>query len=385
MNAPHHLSLRCQNGHVRRILPRLPGCAIVTILAILLWAVTAWPCATSFQRAAERVLTKSEEALIVWDEARHTEHFIREALFDTRANSFGFIVPVPGRPVLAEADDFVFYGLRDITDPERVYNAYPSFARGVELTCLPKLLTTSDDWEGAPNRNVSVLEEKRVAGLDATVLAASDVEGLTSWLSDRGFELRESLKRWIAVYVAKGWYFVAFRYQHDEAAPSGRRSGDGDGIASRAVRITFSTDNAVYPYLEPDDVPSQPGRSLTLFVLSTAATKGELADERARPWEASVSFSAPILSSSLNSEHLPGLELPARPWLSRFDDFAEKRPYSDVVFRPSASTAEVRPSSVHLFHPGPVYIPVELPFGAAGLVWWWRRGARRRARDPRRS
>src|SRR5687768_13722048 len=56
----------------------------------------------------EPVVVEGEESLIVWDEARHREHFIRRADFRNATRPFGFVVPTPGRPSLREVDDAVF-------------------------------------------------------------------------------------------------------------------------------------------------------------------------------------------------------------------------------------------------------------------------------------
>src|SRR5580658_8291337 len=41
--------------------------------------------------------------IIIWDEAHHTEHFIRNANFRSGADDFGFIAPTPAKPQLSEA------------------------------------------------------------------------------------------------------------------------------------------------------------------------------------------------------------------------------------------------------------------------------------------
>jgi hypothetical protein len=43
----------------------------------------------------QHVETRLEDAIIVWDEARHVEHCIRNAVFGTSAESFGHVGPRP--------------------------------------------------------------------------------------------------------------------------------------------------------------------------------------------------------------------------------------------------------------------------------------------------
>jgi len=61
-----------------------------------------------------------ESAIIVWDSASGTEHFIRRATFKSAAQDFGFLVPTPTKPELAEADDAAFKELARITAPKVV-------------------------------------------------------------------------------------------------------------------------------------------------------------------------------------------------------------------------------------------------------------------------
>jgi hypothetical protein len=54
------------------------------------------------------VAIEHEDALIVWDPGKGMEHFIRRARFDTTAKDFGFLVPTPSKPELAEVPDSLF-------------------------------------------------------------------------------------------------------------------------------------------------------------------------------------------------------------------------------------------------------------------------------------
>src|SRR5262245_33760455 len=65
-----------------------------------------------------RVEITDEVALIVWDEATQTEHFIRRASFRSTAADFGFLVPTPSKPDLGEADDGLFDYLATVTAPK---------------------------------------------------------------------------------------------------------------------------------------------------------------------------------------------------------------------------------------------------------------------------
>src|SRR5262249_59090346 len=87
-------------------------CLVASILTVPVRAcATAWP-------RGERVRIPTESALIIWDEKSKTQHLIRRASFETRLPYFGFLVPTPTKPVLAEVPDDLFRQLEDWTKPE---------------------------------------------------------------------------------------------------------------------------------------------------------------------------------------------------------------------------------------------------------------------------
>src|SRR4051812_28697700 len=61
-----------------------------------------------------------ESAIIIWDAAAKTEHFIRRAQFMATVKEFGFLVPTPSRPALADAPDSSFDHLATVTAPRVV-------------------------------------------------------------------------------------------------------------------------------------------------------------------------------------------------------------------------------------------------------------------------
>jgi hypothetical protein len=352
--------------------------AVVASLAAIVWPAVARPCAPA-PPANEHVHTVQEDALIVWDEARHVEHFIRTAVFDTSAKSFGFLVPTPSPPTLAEVQPEVFSALAAATKPLVEYRqAWVAEPVGCTWLAMKAGVDRDDDTASAPAARVRVLSEQHVAGLDATVLAASDTAALAEWLRSHGFAMRDALQRWLAVYVEKGWNLVAFRYERPLLAQSG--GAIAGAIQSSAVRITFAADGPVYPYLEPDDTPSVPDRELRLFVAADRRLDGSLTGSAWGRWQGSAQFAAAIETPHAVASALPGLALPERLWLHEFSDPTTKRPPLDLVFGASP-LAEVRPPPRIVIIERKFYVPYELPLVALGaFLWWWRRRAVRRSR-----
>jgi len=86
--------------------------AVLFVLAAIGAPADARACAPAAAEGA-RVDIVAEEAVIVWDPVKKREHFIRRADFRTDAAGFGFLVPTPAKPELAEASNAVFDRLRE--------------------------------------------------------------------------------------------------------------------------------------------------------------------------------------------------------------------------------------------------------------------------------
>lgn len=311
-----------------------------------------------------------EEALIVWDAASHTEHFVRRAHFESDATDFGFLVPTPSPPELAEADDSVFDRLRTTLEPE-VKSGDPTYTP--TTLCLFPFQIVLAGRGAEPSMQVAaaaplveVLSTARVAGMDATVLRASDADALTAWLDARGYATRPALTAWLAPYVARGFAITAFRYVKSDASTN--------ELGSEAVRLTFRTDTPFYPYREPSDQPESFGRTLRLFFVADSRHEGQLDD--GTPWSAHTEYAAPLPSGVLSNAVPHADATRSGLVLTSLVDTASHRAPHDSGFVPS-DAGEVRPPPTIL--PGeeiPLPIPIEL-FALGGGIWWWRH--RRRA------
>jgi hypothetical protein len=253
----------------------------------------------------------SESAIIVWDAAGKTQHFIRRARFETKAHDFGFLVPTPTRPELAESSDRAFDLLQRLT-VRRVKKKAPARSKGA-----------------VPPPRVEVLETKRVAGLDAAVLKANDAAALTAWLKKNGYPSRPAFTEWLKPYVARGWIVTAFKIV---------KGARGDQVGTRAVRMSFKTDRPFFPYREPADTGREEGRRLLrIYYVGEGRSEGVLGE--GGKWPGRVRGTRK-LSEAQQKEVLDLLKLPAatlKPgaWVTRFEDLSKTRPGNqDVYFRP---------------------------------------------------
>ena len=180
------------------------------------------------------VAIADESALIIWDSASTTEHFIRRASFTTDADDFGFLVPTPYAPTLTEVEDDLFTTLEQITAPE------------IKTVSLPRGGGCGCGMKEAPTPKaaaVHVIAEQRVAGHDAAVLEADNPGALIDWLSEHGYATSPLLTDWLKPYLDQHWKITAFRIAKD--AP------ESEQVATKAICMSFHTDKPFYPYREP--------------------------------------------------------------------------------------------------------------------------------------
>ncbi len=272
-------------------------------------------------RGGNHVVNADQTVIMLWDEARQTQHFIRKADFKTDAADVGFLVPSPSRPQLAESGNAAFAKLMEITAPKT--RGGGGFPLGCSIA------------EPVPARydSVRVIEEKRVAGFDATVLTARSGEDLVAWLKSHGYAYSPEVAAWAAPYLMGDWHFTALKVVKDVDARSGA------DLKAAALRISFRTDRPLFPYREPDagaarSVLDAPDRLLRIYFIAEARFRGGI--DGGRPWSGRTVWSGDITphrEELLRDLDLPEGTGPSRWWLTEFED---RWPYTkaagDVYF-----------------------------------------------------
>ncbi len=313
-----------------------------------------------------------ESAVIYWDSARRIEHFVRRARFDTTASDFGFLVPTPTVPTLAEASQELFSTLDDVIAPEVRYESRTRLIPGV--SCMLFLAKSSRGSDGAVPRTaaavdpVRVLAEQTVAGYDAVVLEADNADALAQWLTTRGYANSPTLQRWLAPYVAQRWKITAFRV----ARPDANRPGPP---VTSPVRMTFAAERPFYPYREPEDqrAGAGNGRTLRVHVLSTERMQGTLGDRGI--WPGQVQYANAPANLGARLANMLGGAIPAGTWLTTFDDRSSPRPGTDEVYFSSApDRSPVIPPAIVRTKIDEIPIPLDW-VAMVGFVLWvvWRR------------
>lgn len=319
-----------------------------------------------------RVAIAEESAIIVWDEATKTEHFVRRASFRSQAASFGFLVPTPTKPDLAVADDKAFADLEEKIKPEVQHprewrlapTAFTCFffmlsSRGVQSAAAPEL---------AP---VRVLEAKRVGDYDAVVLEADDAGALGEWLTSHGYAKQPALEEWLQPYVAKKWKLTAFKIA-DEASTEGGApttpTRTTTTLGTGAVRMSFKTERPFFPYREPRDQrdASMPAslsstRSLRVFYVGPKRVVPVIGDG-ATKFPGKIAWAGELPHDMV--DRLP-VGVLAGSWLTAIEDDSAPRPgVEELWLDPSKDQAAIKPRPIVV----PVYDEIPLPLDVIALA-----------------
>lgn len=332
---------------------RARAAAVVT-LAVAATPSLAEACGGFFSRAnleaTRRPSLAYEQTLIVFDEAKQREHFVREVAFRRTSEPFGFVVPTPSRPEVAKVASSPFGRLRAAFAFEEPGEGL-GFGGGIGRL-----------GGGGASRGVTVLDVKRVGSFTAFVLAADDEAALGRWLDENGFVTSKEAEPWLRHYVARRFFFVAMRYEPPAGAAAGPTSEPERAVdpladppasppgstTSETIRISFDTPLPYYPYFEPDrpaGTDGGDGRLLEVWLV----TKGLHAPVAARrTGEGAITWSRPMaegrryapatrstLEDALDAEK--GLLGAGELTVQRFMDQKTSRAgWGDVVFVPRA-------------------------------------------------
>ena len=308
----------------------------------------------------------SERAVIIWDQAHKTEHFIRQATIQTDHPDIGFLVPTPEKPELAEADERIFdmaafLGQPKTISPTNYCSPWTLISPLVTSSLLrldrltpAALLSGFHELKAVP-RKPNILGEQDVAGYHATTLSLADDQMLSAWLVANNYLSTPELKAWLKPYAAAGWKITAFRLI--------KRDETSDSVTTRAIRLSFLTNRPFYPYSEPSDrqkpsAASPQGRALRVTILSNERMTGELKDQK--PWPEKLEFAGPSVppSSAKSAETMKQwfayANLDAARWrislptkLTTFIDESNPRPgTADLYFTPDRNQGSFQGEAV---------------------------------------
>jgi Uncharacterized protein conserved in bacteria (DUF2330) len=273
----------------RTRLAQFVGAASLLITGSTIFTPHLVACGIAAQAEAPPVFVQAENAVIIWDSANQTEHFIREAKISTSSPDLGFLVPTPQTPEIAEADPHIFQMAAQVGGPVKqapvvVQTPWQVVAPVAEGPTIQSVLEggsasvfdlPSATLPPAKIPNQAVFSEHDVAGYHVTTLDPQNPQSIKDWLSQNGYASTSALQNWLQKYAAAGWKINAFRLI--KTVPN------DSSITTRAVRLSFPTAHPYYPYSEPADrqaaaAASPAGRVLHVAVLSDERMTGAKSD-----------------------------------------------------------------------------------------------------------
>ena len=292
-------------------------------------------------RSGKAVVNADQTVILIWDAATKTQHFIRKASFKSEADDFGFLVPSPSKPELNESGNEAFGVLAKLTEPETKTVKRPAGGGGCNCALSD---SGSRDKANREPPSVVVLEQKLVAGFQASVLETKSTAALVAWLKENGYAFSPAVEAWAKPYVENGWKITALKVAKKADAKATK------DVAASALRMTFQTDRPLFPYREPASGESATKlgvdqRLLRIFFIADARYQGELTKDT--PWTGKVAWAGKVEESNrkklLDLLKLPEATGPAAWWLTEFED---RWPYrvapADVYFSRDAEQSEIR-------------------------------------------
>lgn len=141
------------------------------------------------------------------------------------------VVPTPTPATAALGDADAFDALAEVSAPKReeVSVWWPEWGSGDDgvAGAAPG---------GAPA--VDVFQEVTLGPLEVASIGSADLDGLLTWLDERGYALSGRLADAMGTYVDEGWSFVAIKLSPEGEALDGEIP---------PVDLTFASDELVYP------------------------------------------------------------------------------------------------------------------------------------------
>ena len=287
------------------------------ILATLWFGIAgAWSFACSGASPSGQPVTFGDQSnIIVWNAATKTEHFVRNAFFDTKAKDFGFIAATPTLPELSEANEHV-YDLLALFEPHGI-------------GCGAGAAANND----AP-ASADVLQQVDVGKYQATSVKSDDPAAMSAYLKQNGYASRPDLDEWVRFYTAKKWIFTAFKVRKLENIEA----------QTGVIRMSFKTDEPFNPYYVPSENSGKAGVLKIYFIAegSYSATVGHSVKWNPAAWSASLPETA--VNQLMDSLKLKPEDIPKNltvtffqraNWLEGAKDdlyFQRDSGYGNVVF-----------------------------------------------------
>lgn len=330
--------------------------AIVTSHRLRAWALglsaaaslgSAWAC-SGVGPIGKPVVFGDQTNIVIWDEAHHTEHFIRNAKFKSGATDFGFIAPTPGKPELHKASNRAFFTLAALA-PVVQYKMFGGAAGA-----------------GAPmpsSVQVQVIQEADVSGYHATTLLCPDAHAINDWMNSHGYVSTPEVEKWAKRYCSRGWYLTAFKVIDKKKL-----------IASTGtIRMSFKAEKPYNPFYVPaTNIPINGGGTLRVYFVSVGNYDAHIG--QGETWQV-PQWTSPIPEATgallAKQVELPFYAVPDNSQVETFVDNNFPRPAAEDIYftkRKVAAFAKKPTSTPSRPLPASAAIPVVASLGLFAAV-----------------
>ncbi len=168
---------------------------------------------------------RSQEAVIIFRPAAEAGTAVQDLILSIQvegsASEFGWVVPFPNEPEVAEADPGLFKELFD----------YVGRRQAGRQRKLPGAKHEGTDNEAG---SVEVLSRNVVGDYEVTVVRETDSGGLNPWLAENEFQTLDNADDVLDFYRDKGYVYACIRYTSEALAREG-------SINSHPIRFRFAT------------------------------------------------------------------------------------------------------------------------------------------------
>ncbi len=345
---------------LRRAVATAAAVVLLTFAGLLL-AEPAQACACGGAVAPEgaELTVDREVAALAFDGS--TEDIVMQLDMSTDVADAAVIMPTPAEPAVQLADASFFADLEAMAAPrvEYDYTWWPEGAAGAG----------DADAGAAPVGGVEVLDVVPLGPLEATVLSATDADGLTDWLREHEYVMSDPMADALSPYVSEGWYFVAIRMVAEEGTLAGE---------VQPVHLSFSSSSLIYPMRI--SAAAETDQHVTTYVIADGPVRHTDPTVTSTPGE--LLFAGPIAEGQRTSptwDELAGAGDYLTVMAYEFDDPA-RQIISDFTFASAPDAADyqqvvtqTRMRMIAGFPAGPVLLVLGLVGLAAAYV-----GVRRR-------
>ncbi|MCD4705432.1 DUF2330 domain-containing protein [bacterium] len=191
-----------------------------------------------------------QNAVIFYEDG--VETLIVSTKFRGDAEDFAWIIPTPNKPEVEKSTVELFKSLAEMTKVQnlsRPTNALKGIGYGYNEDAIQR---------------VEVIETKKIAYYDISVLRAGDENALNEWLNEHGYQFPDSGNYILKDYIDNDWYFTAIKISGEYLSNNLNQSTrNGDLIP---LSLQFKSDKIVFPlkissidyYYEGEDKKLEP-------------------------------------------------------------------------------------------------------------------------------